>query len=155
MTRPTVDLNLLEPVLAEYADQPGSLIPILQHAQDVYGYLPSEVLETIAARTGAPVSKVYGVATFYSQFYLSPRGRHIVRVCDGTACHVKGAAKIVDELGRSLTIYPGQTTDDFRVTFEVVYCLGSCGLAPVAVVDERVVGRLTPAQMVKRVQALS
>lgn len=155
MTRPAVDLSLLEPVLAEYADQAGALIPILQHAQDIYGYLPPEVLAAIAERTGTPVSKVYGVATFYSQFYLNPRGRHVVRVCDGTACHVKGAAKIIDELGRSLTIYPGQTTDDFRVTFEVVYCLGSCGLAPVAVVDERVMGRLTPAQMVKRMQSLA
>lgn len=154
MTRPAVDLSLLEPVLAEYADQAGALIPILQRAQDIYGYLPSEVLVTIANRTGTPVSKVYGVTTFYSQFYLQPRGRHIVRVCDGTACHVKGAAKIIDELGRTLTIYPGKTTDDLRVTFEVVYCLGSCGLAPVAVVDERVVGRLTPAQMVKRIQTL-
>ncbi len=155
MTRPAVDLSLLEPVLADYEGQAGALIPILQHAQEVYGYLPSEVLEAIATRTGTPVSKVYGVATFYSQFYLNPRGRHIVRVCDGTACHVKGAAKIIDELGRSLTIYPGQTTDDFRVSFEVVYCLGSCGLAPVAVVDERVIGRLTPAQMVKRIEHLS
>ena len=146
MTRPAVDLSLLEPVLADYEGQAGALIPILQHAQEVYGYLPSEVLEAIATRTGTPLSKVYGVATFYSQF---------VRVCDGTACHVKGAAKIIDELGRSLTIYPGQTTDDFRVSFEVVYCLGSCGLAPVAVVDERVIGRLTPAQMVKRIEHLS
>ena len=155
MAQPSVDLSLLEPILAEYADQKGALIPILQHAQDEYGYLPVEVLTTISKRTGTPLSKIYGVATFYAQFYLHPRGRHIVRVCDGTACHVKGAAKIIDELGNTLKIIPSQTTDDFRVTFEVVYCLGSCGLAPVAVVDERVVGRLTPAQMVKQVQVLA
>ncbi|MGB2772700.1 MAG: NAD(P)H-dependent oxidoreductase subunit E, partial [Anaerolineae bacterium] len=99
MAQPSVDLSLLEPILAEYADQKGALIPILQHAQDEYGYLPAPVLDVISERTGTPLSKIYGVATFYSQFYLHPRGRHIVRVCDGTACHVKGAARIIDELG--------------------------------------------------------
>ncbi len=155
MAQPTVDLTLLEPILARYAGQKGALIPILQQAQDAYGYLPAQVMAEISERTGVPLSRIYGVATFYSQFYLHPRGRHVVRVCDGTACHVKGAAKIIDELGNTLRIIPSQTTDDFRVTFEVVYCLGSCGLAPVAVVDERVVGRLTPAQMVKQVQVLA
>ncbi|MCB0202052.1 MAG: NAD(P)H-dependent oxidoreductase subunit E, partial [Anaerolineae bacterium] len=86
----TVDLALLEPVLAEYAGQRGALIPILQRAQEIYNYLPREVLELIARRLGLSVGKVYGVATFYAQFYLEKRGKHILKLCDGTACHVKG-----------------------------------------------------------------
>lgn len=150
-----VDLAPMDAVFEQYRGQQGTLIPILQRAQSIYGYLPRPVQQRIAERLGISPGKVYGVATFYAQFYLEPRGRHVLRLCDGTACHVKGAAKIIDELGNTLKIIPSQTTDDFRVTFEVVYCLGSCGLAPVAVVDERVVGRLTPAQMAKQVQTLA
>src|SRR5512143_2970275 len=131
----TFDLAPLDEILEKYAGQKGAIIPILQHTQEIYGYLPAEVLQEISRRTGMPLSRIYGVATFYSQFYLTRRGRHVIRVCDGTACHVRGAAKIVDALGNALHIMPGQTTSDYRLTYEVVYCLGSCGLAPVAVVD--------------------
>jgi NADH-quinone oxidoreductase subunit E len=150
----TLDLSPLDDIMETYAGQQGSLIPILQHAQEVYGYLPPEALKKIAQDTGIPLSRIYGVATFYAQFYLTQRGRHVVRICDGTACHVRGAAKIIDELGNALHILPGQTTDDYRLTYEVVYCLGSCGLAPVAVVDEHVEGRLTPADMLETVRQL-
>lgn len=149
-----IDLSPLDDILGRYAGQRGAVIPILQHAQEVYGYLPPAVLTAIARRTGVSLSRIYGVATFYSQFYLTRRGRHVVRVCDGTACHVRGAGKIIDELGSDLQIGPGQTTEDYRVTYEVVYCLGSCGLAPVAVVDEHVEGRLTPQDMIDTVRAL-
>ena len=150
----TLDLSPLDGILEKFAGQKGAIIPILQHTQEVYGYLPAQALEEISRRTGVALSRIYGVATFYSQFYLTQRGRHVIRVCDGTACHVRGAAKIIDELGNELHILPGQTTDDYRVTYEVVYCLGSCGLAPVAVVDEHVEGRLTPQAMIESVRAL-
>jgi NADH-quinone oxidoreductase subunit E len=150
----TLDLSPVDEILEQYAGQKGALIPILQRAQEVYGYLPPDVLRKIASDTGFPLSRIYGVATFYSQFYLTKRGRHVIRVCDGTACHVRGASKIIDELGNALHIMPGQTTEDYRVTYEVVYCLGSCGLAPVAVVDEHVEGRLTPQDMLDSVRAL-
>jgi NADH-quinone oxidoreductase subunit E len=127
---------------------------VLQRAQEVYGYLPPEVLETISDKMGVPLSQVYGVATFYSQFYLEPRGRHIVRQCDGTACHVRGAAKIIRAVEKELGIEAGETTPDYRVTYEVVYCLGSCGLSPVAEVDGEVVGRLVHERMLEIVRSL-
>ena len=141
------DLTQLEPILGEYRGQKGAVIPVLQKAQKLYGYLPPEVLRQISAGLRVPLSKIYGVATFYSQFYLTRRGRHIVRQCDGTACHVRGAAKIVERMEQYLGVTAGETTPDYRVTCEVVYCLGSCGLAPVAVVDDRTIGKLAPEKM--------
>jgi len=150
----TLDLSPLEAIVEEFKGQKGVLIPVLQRAQEVYGYLPREVLETISDGIGVPLSQVYGVATFYSQFYLEPRGRHIVRQCDGTACHVRGAAKIIRAIEKELGIKAGETTPDYRVTYEVVYCLGSCGLSPVAQVDGEVVGRLVPERMLEIVRSL-
>ena len=147
----TLDLALLDEVLDEFKDQKGTIIPILQRAQDIYGYLPKEVLNYIAGKTGIPTSQIFGVATFYSQFYLQRRGRHIIRQCDGTACHVRGAARIVSAVEEELDIKAGETTPDYKATYEVVYCLGSCGLAPVAVIDDRVVGSLVPERMVELV----
>jgi NADH-quinone oxidoreductase subunit E len=141
------DLTQLEAILNDYRGQKGAVIPVLQKAQKIYGYLPPEVLRHISAGLRVPLSKIYGVATFYSQFYLTRRGRHIVRQCDGTACHVRGAAKIVERMEQVLGVTAGGTTPDYRVTCEVVYCLGSCGLAPVAVVDERTIGKLAPEKM--------
>jgi len=151
----TFDLSLLEPAFKEFQDEKGTLIPVLQRAQDIYGYLPPQVLGAISERMGVPLSHVYGVVTFYSQFYLARRGKHIVRQCDGTACHVRGAAKIIRAVERELEIKAGETTPDYRVTYEVVYCLGSCGLAPVAMVDGEVVGRLIPEKMVEIVRSLN
>ncbi len=154
MTEEKVDLGLLEPIFGEFAAQKGALIPVLQRAQGIYGYLPADVLQSISERMGVPLSQVYGVTTFYSQFYLTRRGRHIVRECDGTACHVRGAAKIIRAVEKELGIKAGETTPDYRVTYEVVYCLGSCGLSPVAQVDGEVVGRLVPEKMLEIVRAL-
>ena len=154
MTEDTLDLSPLEEVFQDYQDQKGALIPVLQRAQDIYGYLPPEVLETVSERMGVPSSRVYGVATFYSQFYLTRRGRHIIRQCDGTACHVRGAAKIIRAVEEELGIKAGETTPDYKVTYEVVYCLGACGLSPVAMVDGEVVGQLVPEKMVEIVRAL-
>jgi len=145
-------LNSLQHITTR--DQKGAVIPVLQKAQEVFGYLPREVLEEVAEGMGVPLSQVYGVVTFYSQFYLTRRGRHIVQQCDGTACHVRGAAKIIDAMEKDLGIKAGETTPDYRVTYEVVYCLGSCGLAPVAVVDGNVVGKLVPERMLEIVREL-
>jgi NADH-quinone oxidoreductase subunit E len=154
MEEQELDLEPLYGVLDEYKTQQGAVIPVLQKAQDIYGWLPKEVLQTIARRMSVPLSQVYGVVTFYSQFYLQRRGRHIVRQCDGTACHVRGAARIVETIEDYLGIQAGDTTPDFKYTYEVVYCLGSCGLAPVAMVDNQVVGHLVPETMLDIIDKL-
>lgn len=154
MEQETIDLTPLYGVLEQYKTQRGVVIPVLQRAQELYGWLPKEVLETISKEMGVPLSQIYGVVTFYSQFYLTRRGRHIIRQCDGTACHVKGAARIVDTAENRLGIKAGETTPDYRATFEVVYCLGSCGLAPVAMIDDQVIGHLVPESMVSILDAL-
>ena len=147
-----VDLSLLEPIFDKYMDQKGALIPILQNAQDIYDYLPREVLKCIADRQGVSLGKVYGVATFYAQFYLESRGNHILKLCDGTACHVKGTPLLVTAIQDGFNIGPGETTEDGELTMEIVYCLGSCALAPVAVLDDQVLGRVRPETFVRKVK---
>lgn len=149
-----LDLAPLQAIIDEYKGQRGVLIQVLQRAQEAYGYLPPEVLKAIAEGLNIPLSQVYGVVTFYAQFYLTRRGKHVIRTCDGTACHVRGAAKVIDTIEKELGIAPGETTPDYQFTFEVVYCLGSCGLSPVAVVDEQVVGRLVPEKMAQIIRDL-
>jgi NADH-quinone oxidoreductase subunit E len=139
----TLDLSLMDPILQRYEGQRGALIPILQKSQDIYGYLPPEVLRRIADSQDVALSKVYGVATFYSQFYLERRGRHILKLCDGTACHVKGTPALISAVSEKYGIQAGETTADYELSLEVVYCLGSCALAPVAVLDDQVIGHLT------------
>jgi NADH-quinone oxidoreductase subunit E len=151
---PAVDLARLDRILEEFKGVKGALIPILQRAQDAFGYLPRPVLNHIALKTRVPLADLYGVATFYAQFHLTRRGRHLIRVCDGTACHVRGAAKNIETLEKSLSLVMGGTSTDYEYTVEVVYCLGSCGLAPVAVVDNHVCGRLSPDGMLRHLRAL-
>lgn len=122
----------------------SSIIPLLQRLQEAYGYLPREVVLQVCERTGLPASRVFGVATFYAQFHLQPRARHLVRCCRGTACHVKGAKRIGQSLQRELGVEEGGTTDDLRFTFETVACLGTCFLAPVVMVGEDYHGDMTP-----------
>lgn len=148
----TVDLSLLDPILEHYAGQRGALIPVLQKAQETYGYLPREVLQAIAKRLGLSLSKVYGVATFYAQFYLEKRGRHVLKLCDGTACHVKGAPRLLQAVGEAFGIGPGQTSPDGELTVEIVYCMGSCALAPVAVLDGQVTGRMQADTLLRKVR---
>jgi len=148
------DLGLLDRILEEFKGQKGAVIPILQRTQDAYGYLPKEILAAISKKTGIPLSRLYGVATFYAQFRLTRRGRHLVRVCDGTACHVRGAPKNVEALEKALDIKAGETSADYKATLEIVYCLGSCGLAPVAVIDEKVYGQLVPTALVQQMEKL-
>ena len=133
----------LQPIFQKYEGKKGSLIPILQEAQNVYGYLSKEVIKEIAARTQNPVSQVYGVVTFYSQFHLNPRGRNIIRVCQGTACHVRGGKAILTAIEEQLKIKAGKTTEGLRYTLETVACIGACGLAPVMMINDDTHGRLT------------
>ncbi len=153
-SREAFDTEPLDKILVEFAGQEGAVIPILQRTQEAYGYVPQEAFRVISERTGFSLAQLYGVATFYSQFYLERRGRHIINVCDGTACHVKGAPRLVTTLEEELGIKAGETSSDYRVTLEVVYCLGSCALAPMAVIDGQVVGRLVPDKLLKLVRDL-
>jgi NADH-quinone oxidoreductase subunit E len=119
-----------------------NLIPVLQDVQDAYGYLPADVLALISRRTGIPMARMFGVITFYSQFHLKPRGRHTVRCCQGTACHVKGSRSVGDAIAENLGVEEGGTTSDGRFTYETVQCLGTCFLAPVVMVNEDYHGNL-------------
>jgi len=127
-----------------YRSQKGALIPVLQEAQNIFGYLPKEVLQRIAKELRLPFSKVFGVVTFYAQFHLKPRGRNIIRVCLGTACHVRGGAKVFGSIQEHLGVPDGETTEDLRYTLETVACLGACGLAPCMMINDDTHGRLTP-----------
>ncbi len=143
------DLSKMEDVLQKYRGEDGTLIPVLQEAQSLYGYLPEEVLARISQALRIPLSRIYGVVTFYAQFYLTPRGRHTVRVCRGTACHVRGGKNIRKAVQQFLGIEENETTPDFKFTFETVACLGACALAPVLLVGKNYYGKLTPAKVEK------
>lgn len=142
-----LDLSEIDAFIDGMGSEQGALIPVLQKTQDTFGYLPKEALAHISDRLNVPLSDVVGVATFYSQFSLTRRGRTVIRLCDGTACHVGGAGKSVELLKRELQIEPGQTTPDYEFTLEVVYCLGACAISPVAVINGQVVGRATPEKV--------
>ncbi len=133
----------LKAAIAELKDEKGALMPIMQKAQDIYGYLPKEVQVIISDEMQIPLEKIYGVATFYSQFSLSPKGRHQVSVCLGTACYVKGSGDIYNKLMEILGIVGGECTADGRFSLDACRCVGACGLAPVMMVDGEVYGRLT------------
>lgn len=133
----------LKAILFEHKDQPGGLMPSLQKAQQIYGYLPIEVQKIVADGLGLRLEEVYGVATFYSQFSLNPKGKYKVSVCLGTACYVKGAGDVFDKLATALGIAGGECTTDGKFSLEACRCIGACGLAPVITVNEDVYGRLT------------
>jgi len=137
----------LGPILAPFERRPEALIPLLQAVQEHLGYLPPEALQTVARHARVPRSRVYGVASFYSQFRFNPVGRQRVAVCRGTACHVGGARMILEELERTLGIAEGQTTDDMEYSLETVACIGCCGLAPCLTVNDEVSAKLTPKKV--------
>jgi NADH-quinone oxidoreductase subunit E len=149
-----LNLGLLEEILGQFVGQKGAVIPILQKIQDTYGYLPKEILAVTSKKTKIPLSQLMGVATFYAQFRLTRRGRHLIRICDGTACHVKGAPKTVQAIENAFNLEPGGTSPDYKYSLELVYCVGSCGLAPVAVIDEKVFGQTKPESIVKQLKKL-
>lgn len=139
----------LSAVLSPYEGRKDALIPMLQKVQEELGYLPEEAMLTIAKITGMPESHVYGVATFYAQFYFSRRGKNQTKICSGTACHVKGAARVKDAFERELGIACGSTSEDYEHSLETVACVGSCALAPVVVVNDDVHGQVETSKIDK------
>jgi len=148
-----IDLAPLEDLIDRTAAQrqsgdgrvlPDDLIPLLQSIQEIYGYLPQPVLQHLSKRTGIPTSRMFGVITFYAQFYTEPHGKYTIRCCQGTACHVKGGKRIAEAIQQALGVEDGGTTEDMRFTFESVACLGTCFLAPVIMIDKDYYGQLTP-----------
>lgn len=142
------DFSLLEPCIQKYATVPGSLITILQNAQEIYGYLPVDVILHISQRTGIKVTKIMGVATFYSQFRLEPVGKYLIMLCQGTACHVNGSQQIEKTINEYLGIKDGETTADGLFTLKNVACLGCCSLSPVMMINDDTYGSLTPEKAV-------
>ncbi|MBE6562912.1 MAG: NADH-quinone oxidoreductase subunit NuoE [Ruminococcaceae bacterium] len=141
------DLALLEDVLDKYASVEGSLITILQKAQEIYGYLPTDVLYHIAEKTGKTPARVMGVATFYTQFRFKPVGKYLILLCQGTACHVNGSERIADAIYEAIGIRDGETTEDGLFTLTHVACLGCCSLSPVMMINDDTYGSLTPSKV--------
>ena len=137
----------LDEVIEKYKQENGPLIPVLQKAQELYGYLPDHVLQHISKKLRIPLARIYGVVTFYAQFRLTPSGRNVINVCMGTACHVRGGAKVLETIEKELKIKDGETTEDGRFTLEIVACIGACGLAPVISINNNVHGRLVPEKV--------
>lgn len=143
----------LDPILRRFEGaSPDALIPMLQQVQEVEGYLSKEAIAAIGNRLGLPASKIYGVATFYNQFRFKPRGVHHLVICRGTACHVKGSAKVLDEVSRELRLAPGDTSRDEKFSLEVVACMGACGLAPVVNVNGEFHANATPKTVTKIIE---
>jgi len=147
-------MNLNLDYIYNYEQNPSSLIPLLQKTQENFGYLPKEALEEISRYLGVPLSRVYGVATFYAQFRFEPLGKYVIKICHGTACHVNGAVNISQAITEELGIEEGQTTEDSLVTLERVACLGCCSLAPVIMINNKVFGKLTPEKVRKLIKKL-
>ena len=141
------DKQKIKSILARYDGDAGMLVPILQDVQAEYNYLPKEALVFVGQGLDVPLSQVYSVASFFKAFSLKPRGRHLINVCLGTACHVRGAVRILDEIERELGIKSGDTTQDLRYTLETVNCVGACALGPIVVVDGSYSGQMTAAKV--------
>lgn len=145
----------LEKLYEKYRGLKGAVIPILQDIQEEFGYLPEDAVNWIADRMEMPRSNFYGVATFYAQFYLTPRGKHIVTCCSGTACHVKGSERIINSVMREVGLQEGQeTTDDMEFTVEKVNCVGACSIAPVTIINKKVYGKSTSQGILKEIKGL-
>jgi NADH-quinone oxidoreductase subunit E len=139
-----IDLSAVDKIVEPYRGKKEMVIPVLQKVQEHFGYLPRSAMEQVSLRMRIPLSRLYGVATFYAQFKMKPRGRYIIRVCKGTACHIQGSPKIAEKIEETLGIQSGETTEDLRFTLEEVACIGACALAPVIMVNDDPHGRLTP-----------
>jgi len=149
-----VDLSLMDPIIARYRNKKGNLIPLLQGTQEIFGFIPRQAFLKLNRATGLELSEMYGVATFYAQFRLAPAGRHIIKMCHGTACHVQSVTAVTDELMDFLNIKDGETTPDGLFTIETVACLGCCSLAPVMMIGEETHGKLTPKEALKIVKEI-
>ena len=149
------DQETIQQIFSGYQGQRNELIPVLQDVQEAFGYVPREAMTKIARFLNIPESSVYGVVTFYAQFYRTRQGKHKIRVCQGTACHVRGGRRIMQAVEKKLGINPGETTADYKFSLERVACFGSCALAPVMVVDGKVHGRMTPQKAKKILESLN
>ena len=134
-------------VVEKYRKKPGTIISVLEEIQETYGYLPKAVLARVSDALNVPLSRLFSLATFYSAFTLNPRGKHTIHVCLGTACHVRGAPRVVEELSRILNVAPGDTTADDRFTLETVRCIGCCSLAPAMTVGKNIYGHTTMSKI--------
>jgi len=147
-----IRLEKVKDITKKFKDMKGALIPILHEVQKLFGYLPEEALQVVSEEINISMSEIYGVSTFYSQFTLEPKGEHIVKVCLGTACYVKGAQDILERFASVLEVEVGKTTSDGKFTLEAARCLGACGLAPVLMVDDKVYGRLIPDDVIRIIE---
>jgi len=143
------DLSLLDPIIAKHKGKKGNLIPLLQGAQELYGFISKAAFKKLSRETGIPLSDMFGVATFYAQFRLNPVGKNIIKVCHGTACHVQNAVEITEAIEEVLKVKDGETTEDRFYTLESVACLGCCSLAPVMMIGDQTYGKLTGNEAVK------
>lgn len=143
MTENAQKYKELQQVIEQHKNLPGALMPVMQKAQDIFGCVPMDVQELIADGLGTTLSEVYGIATFYSQFALEPKGEYVISVCLGTACYVKGSQAVLDRICEELDVQPGKTSANGRFTIQATRCIGACGLAPVMTVNEEVYGRIT------------
>ena len=146
---PCSDLTLTEDILARYPAEEPALIQVLQDVHRAYNYLPCDVLERVAEALEVPLAKVFSVSTFYKAFSLEPQGDTIVKVCTGTACHIRGAGQLVEELQRQLGIGPGETSEDLKFTVKTVNCVGACAMAPVMIVGDKYRGSAKPVRVSK------
>ncbi len=137
----------LRAVIADQKDVKGNMMPILQQAQEIYGYLPIEVMHIIALETNTSLEEIFGIASFYSQFKLNPSGQYAISVCLGTACYVKGSGAVMDKISEELNLPVGSTSSDGKYSLEATRCIGACGLAPVMTINGDVYGRMTPDQV--------
>ncbi len=151
---PDVNISLINPIIQKYQGKKGNLIPVLQGVQSLYGYVPREAFIRLNEEMGLKLNEMYGVATFYAQFRLSPVGKHIIKVCHGTACHVQNATKITEALVTELGVNDGHTTEDGLFTLESVACLGCCSLAPVMMVGNETFGSLTGKKAARVIKEL-
>lgn len=145
-------LEKVKDITKKFEDMKGALIPVLHEVQKLFGYLPEEALQVVSEELNISMSEIYGVSTFYSQFTLEPKGEHIIKVCLGTACYVKGAQDILERFSSVLEVEVGKTTSDGKFTLEAARCLGACGLAPVLMVDDKVYGRLIPDDVIRIIE---
>jgi len=145
----------LDKILSGFDHQPAELIPALQAIQNRFGYLSKEALRRVAQHCGLPESTAFGVASFYEQFYLSRQGKHKVKVCQGTGCHVRGSAQVMEAIEGKLGIKPGETTPDYRFTLEQVACFGACALSPIVMINGKVYGKVTASKALKLIGKLA
>lgn len=152
MSKKHVDID---DIIERYPGRPDSLIFLLQEIQAAYNYISPEAMTLVCDHTGMPLTQAYAVATFYKSFSLEPKGEHEIRVCQGTACHLKGSLRLVENLSRELKVKPGSTTKDLKFTLETVNCLGACALAPVAVIDDKYYAKVTARKLDSALKKIS